>query len=172
MASTYTLGAVGVAFALNKAMLGVYNGVGSGKVLKVYRVWALNNGVAAVTGVMTNLELRRLTSGSGGSAITPMKHDSTSLSFPAQIVVSTGMTVVTSDLFRRVAWSNDEAAANATATMDELETIPALTCLWDVGYNDLNVEPIVCREGYGCALINTGNTAVGTLDVFMEVTME
>jgi hypothetical protein len=117
------------------------------------------------------MELRRITSASGGSVITPMKHDTTNESFPAQIVVSTGTTVSTSDLFRRVAWSNDEAAANAAVTMDELETIVPLNCIWDVGYTDTTVEPIVCREGFGVALINTGNTAVGTLDVFFEVTL-
>jgi hypothetical protein len=171
MAATYTVGAIGVGFALNKALLGIYNGSGSGQIIRVYRVWALNNGVTAVTGVLTNLELRRITSGSGGSALTPMKHDSTNATFPAQIVVATNPTVSATDLFRRVIWSNDEASANVAASIDEMETLVPLNCIWDVGYNDLNVEPITLREGYGIALINTGNTSVGSIDVFMEVTM-
>jgi hypothetical protein len=172
MAATYTLSAVGISFALNKTLLAIFNGVGSGNIVKVYRVWALNNGVTAVTGVVTNLELRRITTGSGGTAITPIKHDTTSATLPAQIVVATNASVTTSDLFRRVIWSNDEAAANATASFDELETIPALSTIWDVGYTDTTVEPIVLREGFGLALINTGNTAVGSIDVFFEVTVE
>jgi hypothetical protein len=171
VAATYTIPAVGITFALNKTLLGIFNGSGSGKVIRVYRVWALNNGVTAVTGVLTNMELRGISAGSGGVAITPMKHDSQSEALPAQVVVSTNMTVTATSLYRRLVWSNDEAAANAAATLDELETIPALTCLWDVGYDDVNIEPITLREGYGLALINTGNTAVGSVDVFMEITV-
>jgi hypothetical protein len=164
MAQTYTIAAVGVGFALNKCMLGVFNGAGSGRIVRIYRVWTLNNGTAAVTGVMTNFEMRRTSAGAGGSAIT-------SEAFPAQIIVSTNQTVTTTDLFRRTTWSNDEATGNAACSMDELETLPPLNCIWDVGYGDTNVEPIVLREGYGLAVINTGNTAVGTVDVFFEVTL-
>jgi hypothetical protein len=171
MAATYTLGSLGTTFSLNKCLLGIYNASGSAKIARVYRVWALNNSVTAVTGVLTNLELRRLTSMSGGTSVTPMKHDTTSASFPAQITVATGPTVSTSDLFRRVVWSNDEPAANAAVTMDEIETIVPLSTLWDVGYNDSTIEPIVLREGYGLGLVNTGNTSVGVIDVFFEVTL-
>jgi hypothetical protein len=171
MAQTYTIGATGVSFALNKCLLGVFNGSGSGRIVRVYRAWILNNGTTAVTGVLTNIELRRTSAGSGGTAITPLKHDSTSESFPAQINVATNQTVTTTDLFRRIVWSNDEATANATASLDELETLVPLNCIWDVGYNDANVTPIVLREGQGLALVNIGNTSVGSADIFFEVTL-
>ena len=171
MAQTYTLAAPGVSFALNKCMLGIFNGTGSGRIVRLYRVWVLNNGVAAVTGVLTNMELRRSTSGSGGVSITPTKHDTANETFPAQVEVASNQTVVSSDVFRRIVWSNDEATANVAATIDELETLPPLNLIWDVGYGDSNIEPIVCREGQGVCLINTGNTAVGSVDVFFEVTL-
>ena len=76
MAQTYTLTATEISFALNKCLLGVFNGSGSSRVVRVYRIWALNNGVTLVTGVLTALELRRITAGSGGTTITPAKLES------------------------------------------------------------------------------------------------
>jgi hypothetical protein len=171
MAATYTIAATGIAFALNKSMLAVFNGAGSGQVIRVYRVWMLNNGVAAVTGGLNTMELRRLTTGSGGTPLTPVKHDSTNASFPAQIVAATNASVTVESLFRRWIWSTDEATANSAATMDELETLPALNLIWDVGYADTTVEPIVLREGYGLSIQCTGSNTAGSTDLFFEVTM-
>jgi hypothetical protein len=169
MAQTYTIFKADVTFAPNKCLIGLYNGSGSGRIVRVYRVWALNNQITAVTGAITNLELRRLTAGSGGTAITPFKHDTNDESFPAQIVVATNMTFTPTDLLTRVLWSTDEPAINVL-TIDELQITTPLCTLWDAGYADSSVEPIVCREGYGVALTNIGAT-VGQVDVFMEVTL-
>ena len=169
MAQTYTLAAYDVTFAQNKCLLGFYNGSGSGRIVRVYRVIILNNQITAVTGSITNLELRRITAGSGGTTITPFKHDSTNESFPAQVAVATNMTITPSDLYTRVLWSTDEPAINAL-TIDEMETSPTLSTIWDSAYADSNTEPIVCREGYGVALMNIGATS-GLCDVFFEVTL-
>jgi hypothetical protein len=169
MAQTYTLSAAGVTLAANKVILGAFNGTGSGRILRIYRVWALNNQVTAVAGVVNTIELRRITTGSGGVAITPLKHDSTNESFPAQIVVSTNMSATQTDLMARAFWSSDEPAAGAI-TNDELQTMPAMNLIWDVSYNDSNIEPMVCREGFGLALVNITST-VGIADVFFEVTL-
>ena len=171
MAATYTIAAVGVAPAANKSMVACFNGAGSARIVRLYRAWALNNGPTAVTGIASLLQIMRISTGSGGSAITPTPHDSANEAFPAQIVSGTNMTVTTSDIFRRVMWSYDEASGNANATIDEWECIPALTMLWDVGYNESNVEPLVCREGFGVTINNVTNTVIGTGDFFLEVTL-
>jgi hypothetical protein len=81
------------------------------------------------------------------------------------------MTVTTSDLFGRVLWVSDEAVASATTTdKDAMQLISPLNVVWDTGYNDSNIEPIVCREGQGVSLQNITST-VGQADVFMEVTL-
>lgn len=171
MAATYTIVAQNVAFAANKSMISVFNGSGSGKVIRVYRIWALNNQLVAVTGVLTNLEIRRITASSGGTDLASLvaKHDSTSAALPSQVAVATNATVTPSTLFRRVLWSTDEPAANAAVTMDELETIVPLACIWAMGYADTAVEPITLREGYGVAVLNTGG-AIGQADFIMELT--
>lgn len=170
MAQTYTLGTTGVSFAANKSMIALFNGVGSGRIIRVYRIWALNNQVLAVTGVLTRLELRRITAASGGNVTTPIKHDSTSEALPAQIISGSAMTVTVESLFRAAVWSTDEPSANATASIDEFECIPAISTLWDAGYADTNVQPITLREGYGLSLQNIGST-VGIGDFFFEFTL-
>jgi hypothetical protein len=171
MAATYTLAATGLAFATSKSMIGVFNGVGSGRIVRVYRVLMLNNGVAAITGGLNTMELRRITTGSGGTPISPVKHDSTNESFPAQIICGTNMSITATDLFRRWIWSTDEASSNVTATIDEFETLVPFNYIWDVGYGETSVEPLVLREGYGLSVQCTGSILTGSCDLFFEMTL-
>jgi hypothetical protein len=171
MAATYTLAVQGTAFALNKSLASIFNGAGSGVVLKIKRVWPLNNQTAAVTGVLALLELRRTSADSGGVTVAPTKHDTASANLPAAVRAGTGATVTnTADIpFRRVTWSNDEPAVSSL-TNDEIECLPALTCIFDAATGDPDVEPIVLREGQGLTLTNTTNTSVGVIDVIIEFT--
>jgi hypothetical protein len=171
MAQTYTAAAIGATFGNNKSMLGVFNGSGSGRVIRVYRVWVLNNQTAGVTGVLTTWTLRRSSAQSGGTTITPTKHDTASETAPAQVLVATGATAtLTSDVeLRRWMWSNDEPAVSS-ATSDEFETLVPLNCVWD-STGDSNIEPITLREGQGISVHHSGSSAVGLCDVFVEYTL-
>lgn len=171
MAQTYTVGAVGATFGNNKSMLGIFNGVGSGRIVRVYRVWVLNNQTAGVTGVLTTWTMRRTTAQSGGTAITPTKHDTTSETAPAQCLFATGPTAtLSSDVALRAwMWSNDEPAVSS-ATSDEFETLVPLNCVWD-STGDANIEPLVLREGQGVSIHHAGSSAVGLCDVFVEYTL-
>lgn len=169
MAETHTLTVQGTAFASNKSLLSLFNGAGSGRVLRVYRVWALNHQTAAVVGVMTAIELRRITASSGGTAQTPIKHDTNSATLPAQVTAATGPTDTVTDLFRRVLWSGDEPGVG-TGTNDEWECLPENGKLWDAGYGDTTVEPITLREGQGISLRQPGANTIGVIDVMIEFT--
>lgn len=172
MADTHTIAALAVAFGNNKSMASLFNGASSGKVLRVYRVWMLNNQTGAVTGVLTTFSLRRSTAQSAGTAITPVKHDTNAATLPAQVVAATGATVTsaTADTLRTVVWSNDEPAAS-TGTSDEFECLVPLNCIWDSDpSSSSNVEPIVLREGFGLDVRHTGSTVVGVADFFIEFT--
>jgi hypothetical protein len=152
-------------------MASLFNGGGSGVVLKVKKVIPLNNQTAAVTGVLCLLELRRTNADSGGTAVAATKHDTASVNLPAAIRSSTGATVTpTTDVpFRRVMWSNDEPVLSSL-TNDEIECLPALTVIFDASTGDPDVEPIVLREGQGLTLTNTTNSVVGNMDVIFEFT--
>lgn len=171
MAATYSICAPGVTFASGKSMLGVFNGSGSGVIVRVYRAWQLNNQTAGVTGVITTMALRRSTAQSGGTTVSPTKHDSNSAAIPAQVLIAQGATVTDSSDpdFMRWIWSNDEPAASSL-TSDETETIPVLANVFDAT-GDSNLEPIVLRETQGVNIRHVGSTAVGNADCIFVITV-
>lgn len=168
----YTIAAPGVSIAQNKALIGIYNGVGSNKIIKVTRIWMLNNQTTAVTGVNLVMQIVRITTGSGGFAIAPLKHDSADAAIPSQIASAVNMTYTTDVIIRRFWWSSDEPVASGTQSQDEIQTVPSLMIVWDSDWymqGNTTVEPIVLREGYGLAIINTTASSVGVVDTFFEV---
>lgn len=170
MAASYTLTAQNIAFAANKCMACIFNGVGSGKVVRVYRIWVYNNQLVTVTGVLTNLEIRKITAASGGTDLTFTKHDSNSAAVDANIVAGTNKTVTLGGLYRRVLWSTDEPTANTAISLDEFECFMPFTNIWSMGYADTNSEPITLREGEGVTVMNTGGS-IGQCDLFFETTI-
>jgi hypothetical protein len=171
MAATHRAIQTGITFAATKHMLSVFNGSGSGVILRAYRIWVLNNQTTAITGVYTTIEVRRSTAQSGGTSVTPVKMDTSSSSLPAQVLAAHGATVTaaSADTFVRVGWSNDEPAAG-TGTIDELEAVPALMEILGAGLGSSDLEPVVLREGYGITVYHAGSTAVGNMDAIIEFT--
>lgn len=172
MAHIYTIGAPATPFLLNRCMIGIYNGLGSGKVVKVYRITALNNQTVAVTGTNVILRLIKISTGSGGLFLNPTKHDSLSPSLPSQIVCSTNMSYTQQYILRNLYWSNDEPLQTTAGSVDEFQLLPRFQNIWESSYKDISVDPIVCRQGQGVALVNTTNTSVGIADFFIEFTVE
>lgn len=171
MAKTYTASALSIAFASNKSLLGIFNAHATRKV-KIYRVWVLNNQTSAVTGVLTSMLLRKISALSGGTAVTPLAHDSANVS-----VDLTSVTCVTGGTFtntgdnaiRQVMWSGDEPSVSA-ATSDELQCIVPLMCIFDAT-GDSNIEPFTLNTNEGLHLIQPGANAIGVLDVLIEFTV-
>jgi hypothetical protein len=160
--------------ATAKSLLKVFNATGSGVVLRVYRVWLLNSQIAAVAGVLAPVSLVRIsTVGSGGIAVTPVKHDTSSTALPAQVTAAYGDTTpgTVDATFRRVQVSTDEQLVG-TLTSNQLEGFHPINRLWDSGYGDSNVEPIVLREGFGISVYTPGvASAAGIADVIIEFTV-
>lgn len=168
MTATYTYFAKDVAFAPNKCMASVFNKTSTPVTVKIYRVYVLNNQYTAVTGVLTNLEVRKLTAATGGTTITPSPHD-TNNSLSSYVECATNATVTTTDLYRRVLWSTDEPAVGATCTVDEFECFLPIGCIWSMGYGDSLVEPITLNANEGFGIINTG-ASIGSCDIIIEFT--
>jgi hypothetical protein len=178
MAATYTIAANGVAWAAGKNMLAISNHTGSGKIVRVYRMWLHNVATSAVTGGMCVSQLDRcasVASFTAGTAITPSKHDSTSAAIPAQILVNTGTstTLTRSGTYRTVLWANDELVL-ADATLEGFGAVIPFGLIWDSGYGNSTVQPITLREGEGLVLYTPaagGGTYVGTVEIYAEVTI-
>jgi hypothetical protein len=170
MAATFTSFVSGTAFAANKSLSTCFNGAASGRVLRTARIICLNNQTAAVTGVLTTIELRRVSASSGGTAATITKHDTASTTLVAQILNTTGATdTLVADIFRRFMWSNDEPSVSS-AVNDELECIVPLCEVWNSAINDAAIEHITSRPVEGVSVRHTGSTTVGIVDVIQEFT--
>lgn len=168
MTATWRATSGAVAYASSKDMLNVFNSTGA-TLVRVYRAWHFNNGTSAVTGVLTTMQCRRLTAASGATAVTPVAHDTNSSALSG-VTAGTGQTVTGSDIFRRYIYSNDEPAVSG-ATQDEWECLVPYAQVWESGYGDTNVEPIVCRANQGFELFHSGSTAVGSADLEIEFTV-
>jgi len=175
--ASYTALGSGIAWAASaKNMMSLWNGAGSGKIARIYRIWMINNQLATVSGVTLEIwDIRRITvRTTGGTAITPVKHDTASAAVPGQIIVEhTATTLTTTSIFRRGLFSNDEPTANAAMTCEEMCDLVPLALIWDSGYGNASVvEPLVCREGFGILVgQQTGGAAVGVCDIIFEFTL-
>lgn len=176
--ATYSLMVTGLANANDKNMIAISNATGSGKVIRVYRVWVINSGTGAVTGGMTGFLMGRIAGvHSGGTAINYLPHSSCVTAGSATpftgISAASGATTITASIgteFRRVFKASDEIAATS-GTMDEIQNILPWALVWDTGYADANVEPFVIRENQGFLLRTDSSpaNAVGTFSVFVEL---
>ena len=169
MAATFRATGGGIAYASSKDMLNVFNGTATARVIRVYRGYWFNNGTAAVTGVLTTAQCRRITAASAGTAVTPVKHDTNSSNLDAATTCGTNQTTTGSDIFRRFLFVNEEPVVGGTTQANWLTLVPFAE-IWNAGYGDTNVEPVVCRATQGLQLFHSGSTAVGSADLEIEFT--
>lgn len=174
MAASYTVTAQGIALpttAAAKTLLSVYNLHATQK-LNITRVWVQNMGIAAVTPAYQVLSLGRHTTDqtTGSTSVTPIKHDTNSAGLSNATTKHSPTTSVTLiDTFRQVSWSGDEFATGV-AKLENLLTLPAFSIIWESGYGDSNIEPIVLNQNEGLALTSAGvASGVGTVDVVFEL---
>jgi len=173
MAETWQLNAREIAPGNGKSMLGILNGAGSGKVIRVYRMWMLNNFIGVpYSWDRLNLEIRAITglTVGSGAAVTPVKHDTANAALDANVVMFTGGTVSgeSATLIRLLGWSENELTVGAS--IDAVEALIPLGVIWDTGYGSTVLQPLTLREGEGVHIKCTTDLTVGTMDIRMEFT--
>jgi hypothetical protein len=169
---TYTLRAPAVANANDRNMLAINNATGSGKLIKIYRIWCFGDGTGTVTGALSGFLLGRIAGvSSGGTALNFIPHSSavtassaTPFTGISAVYHSATITASIGTEIRRVFKSSDELAASG-GTMEEIQILPAFSVIWDTGYADANVEPLVLRENQGL-LIRTDSAPSSALSTF------
>lgn len=169
---TYLVMAQNVAFATNKHHLTIINGVGSGKVMKLQKLFAINLSIAAVTGVAVRFDVKRATSSTlgTGSTVVPEKMDSLSPNVPAQILLHTNpTTVVAGNLLFPFITNNDEVGAtNAFPTSTIMQGLNLAFESMATG----NIQPLVLREGQGITVQQITATTVGSFAWMAVFTLE
>lgn len=171
MAATWIATAQAVAYASAKSMIDFFQDSSGTRVHRVYRLNHFNNQQSAVAGILTTMQILRITAASSGTSITLVARDTTSSALNVHSTAGTGRTVTTSDLFRQYLWSNDEPSVS-TASMDEWECFVPFSEVWNAGYSDSNVQPITCRTTQGVTIKQSSASAVGVADFDIECTDE
>jgi hypothetical protein len=170
MANTWHFAQQSVAYAVNRDMGNVFNGAASARVIRVYRMWLLNNQIVSVAGQMNFIEVWRNTAAAGGTPVTPVAHDPSDSALDGNTTAGYGQTVTNGAQLRRLLSQNDEPTVS-TLDMDSLLTLLPYAEIWNSGYADTNIKPLTCpigsSIGYG---IKSVTTAVGTADVEIEFT--
>jgi hypothetical protein len=162
---TYIATADAVANAANKQMLSLFNGVGSAKVVKLRKLFYVQNQTAAVAGAATRVEVKRTTAQSVGTAVTPRPFDTTNAALPAQVLCATGATVTEDVLLFPFVTSSEEQVAAGTLT------IQALMGLFNLLPEGSHIQDFVLREGQGVTIKNI-TTTVGTFTPILVFTLE
>lgn len=169
MAATWRVTGAAIAYASGKSMIDVFNGAGSATIVRVYRAYWFNNGTSAVTGVVTTAQVTRTTTGTGGTTLTPVKHDTSSAALDANNTCGSNRAPTASDVFRRFLYVNEEPVVAGVTQANWLTLVPFAE-VWNAGYGDTVIEPIVCRAVQGFQLLHSGASAVGTADLEIEFT--
>ncbi len=155
--STYEAGAA------NEILLDIFNATGSGKVIKVRKLYVHHNQAAVVgIGVTCNVD-KTSAVGTGGTTITPQPADSTNTALPAQITcrhAATGGATSSGTLFG--------------IALNPEETLPAasIACMINWIPEGPTVQEIVIRENQGFRVQQITSSTVPVWGIFAVCTVE
>ena len=100
-----------VAFVANKHHISIFNASGSGKIIRVVKLFAINLQSAAVTGIIDRFDFKKITASSAGTTITAEAADTNNAALPAQVTIRTNGTITEGNvLFPWLASSEEETA--------------------------------------------------------------
>lgn len=165
MAATWVAQA-SVTVAATQSVLAIHNG--GSNVQRAYRYCMFNTQTGTVTAALSIFSIRRLTAYTSGTAVTPVKHD-TSSSALSSVSCGKNATVTASDTFRRFIWLLEEATTTGVTQANWETLIPVGIVFFPTG-GDSNLEPIVCRNTYGTDIYNVGSGAVSVPEVEITFT--
>ena len=95
-------------FANSKQHFSLFNGSGSGVVVRVQKLYMTNMVETAVSGGVRRLDVKKITACSSGTNITPVKQDSNNADLPAQVLIKTTATVTEGAILFPLIFPDDE----------------------------------------------------------------
>lgn len=165
---TYMAWVNDAAFAGSKYHISILNAAGSGKIVKVHKLFAVNVRVATVTGGMVRFDVHKITAHSGGTAITPEKLDTVNADLPAGVTVRTAATAVT--LGNRIfgfAITGEEIGATMALNLG-FHALAGLNLMFE----SERIQDMILREGEGVAVRQITSSTAGTYGWLMIFTVE
>lgn len=164
---TFSVSDFDVAVANNKSMLAIQNTGTS--VVRVREIWIINDRTTATTGVAGEFQVNRITSFTGGTALTPVSYD-TADSLPSGITAATNATVAgEGSILRRGRWSTDEWGPG-TADVESFDH--ALQNIEPFWKQTPNGKALTIRQNQGIHVKFATNSTAGSFTVRMIFTTE
>lgn len=169
--ATFTTAGAGISVGNNKSMISIFN---ADPVLltKIHEIYVINVQTSAVTGVTGVFELRRITSHSGGTLLTPVSMDTTD-TLDTDITVRTGATVggESATLMWRSLFSTDEWGPGTQDVESNDHIFQTMHPVFS-RKTDSGTKPLVLRQNEGLTVKFATNSSAGTFDLFLVFTQE
>jgi hypothetical protein len=107
-------------FANSKQHFSIFNGSGSGVIVRVQKLYITNMVETAVAGGIRRLDVKKISACSSGTDITPLKQDSTNDDLPAQVLVKTTATVTEGAILFPLVFPDDEMLLTQNSMSQQL----------------------------------------------------
>ena len=155
MEATYFTSVIASVAGANKRHLTIWNGAGSGKTLKLYKIVATGWPTAAVTGQVVALYSARITTQpTGGTTRTILQASNADAAAPAQVAAMAAPTNA----------PTEEAQIFGLGTVSGEETASAIRCpIYEFSIDGL--RPIECVQGQGVIVKQGALAAAGAVTV-------
>lgn len=154
-AESWLLCAESIAFANNKQHVSIYNGAGSGVIVRIRKLFAINMIENAISGGIIRLNVRQATGFSGGTDLTPIAQDTNNLSIPSEVLFKTNATVTEGSLLFPLIMSNDELLLTQNSMAQNL--LAGINWIPE----GFEVQELTLREGEGFTIRQITNNATG-----------
>jgi hypothetical protein len=153
-------------FANTKQHFSIFNGSGSGVVVRVQKLFVTNMVLTTVAGGIRRLDVKKISACSSGTDITPLKQDSTNDDLPAQVLVKTTATVTEGAILFPLVFPDDEMLLTQNSMSQQL-------------YSGINwipegfeLQEYTLNEGEGITIKQITNSTAGTVSWIVVFSME
>lgn len=166
---TFVAQASSVAIGNNKSMLSILN-ASTTNIVKLRQLFIVNDQTTAITGIINQFNLLRMTGHSAGTTITAGMHDTTE-TLDAGVTIRTGATISGEDatIYRQWRFSTDEWGVGAHDVESSQHIMQAI---FPVYRAEVNTKPITLRQNQGIHVKHITNSTAGSFNIIAVFTVE
>lgn len=168
--ATYWALASAVAIGNNKSMISIFNANGSSRICRIREIYLVNTQNAAITGIVGEFRLIRMTGHSAGTDITYDSYDTVDAT-DVNITVKTNATIAGEATRFLGTWkySTDEWGVGAADVESFDHSFNAVTPIYRA---KPPAKPITIRANQGLTLKHVVNSTAGSFDIGVLFTLE
>jgi|GEM_PF-4763167 len=167
--ASYIISNGGEAPGNGKSMLSLLNGAGSDVIVRIRKIFIRNVTTSAITGVLANLEVFRITGHSSGNVLTPVEMD-TNQALDSDVTARSAASISGEGaLLDSFNFSSDELASGGTGLEDSQQSLGQHFPVYIADIDQM--APITLRASQGIHVKCQTNTTVGAFDVIFYFTV-